>query len=165
MKNEEGFKYIKPKSINKILMRLRGEILELLTHKNDRGFWKDINKEWLNTKSNYTNRSTDKEDIDTNTTNDIHKVAKELIQISLFGRILQTNEEDEIINLPKLHLPYFYKQSLGASFTDLYNISSQKAFMKMDEKNSMMKKSIGKKKNKNLNMIRKVVSHTRNKQK
>lgn len=165
MKNEEKFKYIKPKSINKILMRLRDEIGELLTYKNDRAFWKDVNKEWLETKTDYTNRSTEKEDMDTNTTNDIHKVAKELIQISLFGRILQTDEEDEIINLPKLHLPYFYKQSLGATFTDLYDINSQKAFMKMDEKNSILKKSIRKKKNRNLNMIRKVVSNTHNKRK
>lgn len=132
-------------------MRLRDDILDLLQIKNDRGFWKDVNKEWLDTKTDYTNRSTDKEDMNTNTKNDINKVAKELIQISLFGRILQTDDDGDITNYPEMHIPYFMKQSLGASFTDLYNINSQKAIMKIEEKN------------KNLNQVRKIVSHHRRK--
>ena len=163
--NTDEFKYIKPKPINKILLKLRDEIIEQLTYKNDRGFWKDVNKEWDSSKTKYTNRSTDEYDMKKNTTDDISKVAKELIQISLFGRILRTNSEDEINNLPKLHLPYFYKQTLGAKEHDLYDINSQNAFMKIDEKNSMLKKSVKKIKNRNLNMVRKVVSNTRNKRK
>lgn len=151
MKKDIKVKYVKPKSINKILMRLRDDILDLLQIKNDRGFWKDVNKEWLDTKTDYTNRSTDKEDMNTNTKNDINKVAKELIQISLFGRILQTDDDGDITNYPEMHIPYFMKQSLGASFTDLYNINSQKAIMKIEEKN------------KNLNQVRKIVSHHRRK--
>jgi hypothetical protein len=151
MNKDIKVKYVRPKSINKILMRLREDILELLQIKNDRGFWKDVNKEWLDTKTDYTNRSTDKEDIETNTKNDIKKVANELIQISLFGRILQTDEEGDISNYPQMYIPYFMKQSLGASYTDLYNINSQKALMKIEEKN------------KNLNQVRKIVSHHRHK--
>ena len=126
-------------------------LLDLLQIKNDRGFWKDVNKEWLESKTDYTNRSTEKEDINTNTKNDINKVAQELIQISLFGRILQTDEDGDITNYPQMHIPYFMKQSLGATFTDLYNINSQKALMKIEEKN------------KNLNQVRKIVSHHRQK--
>ena len=37
--------------------------------------------------------------------------------------------------MPKLHLPFFMKQSLGATFTDLYDINTQKAYLKIDEKN------------------------------
>jgi hypothetical protein len=151
MKKDIKVKYVKPKSINKILMLLRDDILDLLQVKNDRGFWKDVNKEWLESKTDYTNRSTEKEDINTNTKNDINKVAQELIQISLFGRILQTDEDGDITNYPQMHIPYFMKQSLGASFTDLYNINSQKAIMKIEEKN------------KNLNQVRKIVSHHRQK--
>ena len=151
MKKDIKVKYVKPKSINKILMLLRDDILDLLQIKNDRGFWKDVNKEWLESKTDYTNRSTEKEDINTNTKNDINKVAQELIQISLFGRILQTDEDGDITNYPQMHIPYFMKQSLGASFTDLYNINSQKAIMKIEEKN------------KNLNQVRKIVSHHRQK--
>lgn len=151
MKKDIKVKYVKPKSINKILMLLRDDILDLLQIKNDRGFWKDVNKEWLESKTDYTNRSTEKEDINTNTKNDINKVAQELIQISLFGRILQTDEDGDITNYPQMHIPYFMKQSLGATFTDLYNINSQKALMKIEEKN------------KNLNQVRKIVSHHRQK--
>ena len=151
MKKDIKVKYVKPKSINKILMLLRDDILDLLQVKNDRGFWKDVNKEWLESKTDYTNRSTEKDDINTNTKNDINKVAQELIQISLFGRILQTDEDGDITNYPQMHIPYFMKQSLGASFTDLYNINSQKALMKIEEKN------------KNLNQVRKIVSHHRQK--
>ena len=132
-------------------MLLRDDILDLLQIKNDRGFWKDVNKEWLESKTDYTNRSTEKDDINTNTKNDINKVAQELIQISLFGRILQTDEDGDITNYPQMHIPYFMKQSLGATFTDLYNINSQKAIMKIEEKN------------KNLNQVRKIVSHHRQK--
>jgi len=153
MKKETGFKYIKPKPINKILLMLREEILELLTYKNERGFWYDIQKDWEDTKADLINRSTQKDDKDNIMKDDLYKVATELIQISLFGRILQTDDEDKIKNLPKLHLPYFMKQSLGASFTDLYDINSQQAYQKIDEK----------KKNKNLNMVRKVQAHHRKK--
>ena len=151
MKDE--YKYIKPKSINKILERLRGENLELLVHKIDRGFWYDEQKNWANKKTKYTNRSTEPLDMEQNTKDDITKVATELLQISLFGRILTTNDEDEINNLPKLHLPYFYKQTIGSKEKDLYDINSQKALMRIDEKN------------KNLNMVRKSISHYRQKNK
>ena len=153
--NKEGFKYVIPKSINKILLLLREEILELLRYKNDRGFWIDVNKNWQDTKTNLVSRSTDKDDMKRIQQDDIYKVATELIQIATFGRILQTDDEDKIKNMPKLHLPFFMKQSLGATFTDLYDINTQKAYQKIDEKN------------KNLNMVRKVqsksVSHRRQK--
>jgi len=153
--NKEGFKYVIPKSINKILLLLREEILELLRYKNDRGFWIDVNKNWQDTKTNLVSRSTDKDDIKRIQQDDIYKVATELIQIATFGRILQTDDENKIKNMPKLHLPFFMKQSLGATFTDLYDINTQKAYQKIDEKN------------KNLNMVRKVqsksVSHRRQK--
>ena len=51
MKKDIKVKYVKPKSINKILMLLRDDILDLLQVKNDRGFWKDVNKEWLESKT------------------------------------------------------------------------------------------------------------------
>ena len=153
--NKEGFKYVIPKSINKILLLLREEILELLRYKNDRGFWIDVNKNWQDTKTDLVSRSTDKDDMKGIQQDDIYKVATELIQIATFGRILQTDDENKIKNMPKLHLPYFMKQSLGATFTDLYDINTQKAYQKIDEKN------------KNLNMVRKVqsksVSHRRQK--
>ena len=57
-------------------MLLRDDILDLLQVKNDRGFWKDVNKEWLESKTDYTNRSTEKDDINTNTKNDINKVVQ-----------------------------------------------------------------------------------------
>ena len=88
---------------------------------------------------------------------DLEKVAIELIQIALFGRILQTDDEDNIINMPKNSLPYFMKQTIGKYEKDLYDINSQAVFMNIYEKNT------AKKKNKNLNMIRKVVSHNRRK--
>ena len=150
MKTDE-FKYIKPKSINDILERLRGEILELLIHKIDRAFWYDEQKSWNAKKTKYTNRSTEPLDIEQNTKDDITKVATELLQISLFGRILTTNDENEINNLPKLHLPYFYKQTIGTKEKDLYDLNSQKAIMMIDEKN------------KNLNQVRKIISHHRRK--
>ena len=80
-------------------------------------------------------RSTDKFDKDNILKDDLYKVATELLQIATFGRILQTDDEDKIKNLPRLHLPYFMKQSLGASFKDLYDINTQKAYLKIDEKN------------------------------
>ena len=132
---ESGFKYIKPKPINKILLMLREEILELLTYKNDRGHWYDIQKDWERTKTDLVSRSTDKLDKDNILKDDLYKVATELLQIATFGRILQTDDEDKIKNLPRLHLPYFMKQSLGASFKDLYDINTQKAYLKIDEKN------------------------------
>ena len=132
---ERGFKYIKPKPINKILLLLREEILELLTYKNDRGHWYDIQKDWERTKTDLVSRSTDKLDKDNILKDDLYKVATELLQIATFGRILQTDDEDKIKNLPRLHLPYFMKQSLGASFKDLYDINTQKAYLKIDEKN------------------------------
>lgn len=132
---ESGFKYIKPKPINKILLLLREEILELLTYKNDRGHWYDIQKDWERTKTDLVSRSTDKLDKDNILKDDLYKVATELLQIATFGRILQTDDEDKIKNLPRLHLPYFMKQSLGASFKDLYDINTQKAYLKIDEKN------------------------------
>jgi hypothetical protein len=132
---ESGFKYIKPKPINKILLLLRDEILELLTYKNDRGHWYDIQKDWERTKTDLVSRSTDKLDKDNILKDDLYKVATELLQIATFGRILQTDDEDKIKNLPRLHLPYFMKQSLGASFKDLYDINTQKAYLKIDEKN------------------------------
>ena len=133
--NKEGFKYIKPKPINKILLLLREEILELLMYKNDRGFWYDMQKDWEDTKTDLVSRSTDKDDMKHIQQDDIQKVATELIQIANFGRILQTDDENKIKNMPKLHLPYFMKQSLGASFTDLYDINTQKAHLKIDQKN------------------------------
>ena len=156
MKNKttdrEKFIYIKPRPINKILLLLRSEILELLQYKNDRGFWIDINKDWQETKTRLVNRSTDKDDIKRIQQDDIQKVANEIIQITLFGRIIQTDDEGSVNNIPKLHLPYFMKQSLGATWTDLYDISSQQAYQQIDEKN------------KNLNMIRKVkASHKKKK--
>ncbi len=132
---ESGFKYIKPKPINKILLLLRDEILELLTYKNDRGHWYDIQKDWERTKTDLVSRSTDKLDKDNILKDDLYKVDTELLQIATFGRILQTDDEDKIKNLPRLHLPYFMKQSLGASFKDLYDINTQKAYLKIDEKN------------------------------
>ena len=133
--NKEGFKYIKPKPINKILLLLREEILELLMYKNDRGFWYDMHKDWEDTKTDLVSRSTDNTDRKNIMKDDLYKVATELIQIANFGRILQTDDENKIKNMPKLHLPYFMKQSLGASFTDLYDINTQKAHLKIDEKN------------------------------
>ena len=151
MPQNKKVRYVKPKSINKVLMMLRDEILSLLKYKNDRGFWYDVNKDWLETKADLINRSTDKDDKEKIMQDDLYKIATELIQIASFGRILQTDDEGEIKNYPNLHIPYFMKQSLGATFTDLYNINSQKALMQIDEKN------------KNLNQVRKVVSHTRRK--
>ena len=134
---ESGFKYIKPKPINKILLLLREEILlrTYLIYKNDRGHWYDIQKDWERTKTDLVSRSTDKFDKDNILKDDLYKVATELLQIATFGRILQTDDEDKIKNLPRLHLPYFMKQSLGASFKDLYDINTQKAYLKIDEKN------------------------------
>ena len=71
---ESGFKYIKPKPINKILLLLRDEILELLTYKNDRGHWYDIQKDWERTKTDLVSRSTDKLDKDNILKDDLYKV-------------------------------------------------------------------------------------------
>ena len=79
-------------------MMLRDEILSLLKYKNDRGFWYDVNKDWLETKADLINRSTDKDDKEKIMQDDLYKIATELIQIASFGRILQTDDEGEIKN-------------------------------------------------------------------
>jgi len=150
-------KYIKPKSVNKILMRFRDKIGELLSRKNDRGFWHDFNKHYAERNTPFINKSNLQQDKNYVMEQDLEKVAIELIQIALFGRILQTDDEDNIINMPENSLPYFMKQTIGKYEKDLYDINSQAVFMNIYEKNT------AKKKNKNLNMIRKVVSHNRRK--
>ena len=111
-------------------MMLRDEILSLLKYKNDRGFWYDVNKDWLETKADLINRSTDKDDKEKIMQDDLYKIATELIQIASLEefckQMMRRNQE-----YPNLHIPYFMKQSLGATFTDLYNINSQKALCKL----------------------------------
>lgn len=139
-------KYIKPKNINKVLIAMRKKIIELLQTKNDRGFWYDHNKHYDMRHTPLINKSNKIEDKRHVFNEDIEKVAMELIQIALFGRILKTDDEDNIDNLPKNTLPYFMKQTIGKHEKDLYDINSQAVFMNIYEKNS------------NLNMIRKVVA-------
>jgi len=155
--------YQKPKSINEILLVIRGEILHQLQIGNDRRLWKDVNKDWANKKTNYTNKSKDNIDRKQNRIDDIIKISQEIIQVSNFDRILTTDEDGQVDNYPRNTLPYFMKQTIGAKEKDLYNINSQKVFMMIDEKKLMLDKSMKRHKNRNLNQIRKVVSHHRQK--
>ena len=132
-------KYVKPISVNKVLMRLRDKIAELLSSKNDRGFWHDYNKYFAERNTPYINKSNDIQDKKYVMEQDIEKVSIELIQIALFGRILKTDDEDNIINMPKNSLPYFMKQTIGKYEKDLYDINSQAVFMNIYEKNEKIK--------------------------
>jgi len=138
-------------------MRFRDKIGELLSRKNDRGFWHDYNKYFAERNIPFINRSNEMQDKKYVMEQDLEKVAIELIQIALFGRILQTDDEDNIINMPDNSLPYFMKQTIGKYEKDLYDINSQAVFMNIYEKNN------AKKKNRNLNQVRKIVSHHRQK--
>lgn len=128
-------KYVKPISVNKVLMRLRDNIAELLSSKNDRGFWHDFNKHHTERNTPFINKSNDTKDKKYIMEQDIEKVSIELIQIALFGRILQTDDEDNIINMPEHSLPYFMKQTIGKYEKDLYDINSQAVLMNIYEKN------------------------------
>jgi len=143
------YTYRKPIRINKVLEMIRDTIIELLQTKNDRHFFTDNYKIWKEQKTDLINRSTDKQDMELMTKQDVEKLARDLIQISLYGRILNTDDEGNVINMPKDELPYYMKQSIGEKYKDLYNINSQQVFMKIDERKKKLK-------NRNLNWIRKV---------
>jgi len=143
-------KYQKPVSINSILKKIYSKIEELFPLKNDRGYWFDVQKEWENKNIRIFTKSTEKDDMLQVMNDDIYKVVVEINQIARFGRILRTDDEGDIINMPQDTLPYYMKQSIGKYFKDLYDINSQAVLMNIYEKQ-----------NSNLNMVRKVVARGR----
>ena len=143
-------KYQKPVSINIILKKIYSKIEELFPLKNDRGYWFDVQKEWENKNIRIFTKSTEKDDMLQVMNDDIYKVVVEINQIARFGRILRTDDEGDIINMPQDTLPYYMKQSIGKYFKDLYDINSQAVLMNIYEKQ-----------NSNLNMVRKVVARGR----
>jgi len=143
-------KYQKPVSINIILKKKYSKIEELFPLKNDRGYWFDVQKDWENKNIRLLTKSTEKDDMLQVMNDDIYKVVVEINQIARFGRILRTDDEGDIINMPQDTLPYYMKQSIGKYFKDLYDINSQAVLMNIYEKQ-----------NSNLNMIRKVVARGR----
>jgi hypothetical protein len=143
-------KYQKPVSINSILKKIYSKIEELFPLKNDRGYWFDVQKDWENKNIRLLTKSTEKDDMLQVMNDDIYKVVVEINQITRFGRILRTDDEGDIINMPQDTLPYFMKQSIGKYFKDLYDINSQAVLMNIYEKQ-----------NSNLNMVRKVVARGR----
>ena len=143
-------KYQKPVSINIILKKKYSKIEELFPLKNDRGYWFDVQKDWENKNIRLLTKSTEKDDMLQVMNDDIYKVVVEINQIARFGRILRTDDEGDIINMPQDTLPYYMKQSIGKYFKDLYDINSQAVLMNIYEKQ-----------NSNLNMIKKVVARGR----
>jgi len=147
----------KPKSMvdkvfrfKSILKKIYSKIEELFPLKNDRGYWFDVQKEWENKNIRIFTKSTEKDDMLQVMNDDIYKVVVEINQIARFGRILRTDDEGDIINMPQDTLPYYMKQSIGKYFKDLYDINSQAVLMNIYEKQ-----------NSNLNMVRKVVARGR----
>jgi len=120
--------YIQPIRIEKILTQIGETLLHLSKENNDRHFFTDNYKDWKDKKTKYTNRSVDKEDKQMNKEQDIDKICRDIIQVSLFDRILETDEEGVTNNLPKLHFPFYMRQFLRGKDMDLYNISSFKTF-------------------------------------
>jgi len=135
-------KYHKPVSINTILKKVYSKIEELFPLKNDRGYWFDVQKDWENKNIRLLTKSNEKEDMLQIMNDDIYKVVIEINQIARFGRILRTDDEGDIINMPKDTLPYYMKQSIGQYFKDLYDINSQAVLMNIYEKQNKIKKIV-----------------------
>ena len=110
--------------------------------KNDRGYWFDVQKDWENKNIRLLTKSNEKEDMLQIMNDDIYKVVIEINQIARFGRILRTDDEGDIINMPQNTLPYYMKQSIGKYFKDLYDINSQAVLMNIYEKQNKIKKIV-----------------------
>lgn len=135
MKEDLKVVYIKPKQILKTLERVGTMIQDLLLiHKDRDFFYKDNYKDWKDLKTDLTNRSTDPNDLQQIHNEDLERVCRDLIQISLFGRIVETDDEGSPNNYPQNHYPLFMKQILpnGKEF-DYYDISSYKTHKLFDE--------------------------------
>lgn len=120
--------YIQPTRMEDVLTQIGETLLHLSKENNDRHFFTDNYKDWKDKKTKYTNRSVDKDDKQLNKEQDIDKICRDIIQVSLFDRILETDEEGVTNNLPKLHFPFYMRQTLRGKEMDLYNISSFKTF-------------------------------------
>ena len=124
------------------MKKVYSKIEELFPLKNDRGYWFDVQKDWENKNIRLLTKSNEKEDMLQIMNDDIYKVVIEINQIARFGRILRTDDEGDIINMPKDTLPYYMKQSIGQYFKDLYDINSQAVLMNIYEKQNKIKKIV-----------------------
>ena len=135
MKTDPKIKYIKPKRIHTTLEQI-GKMIQdlLLIHKDRDFFYRDNHKEWKDLKTDLNNRSTDPKDHKQIQQQDLERICRDVIQVSLFGRIIETDDEGLPINLPELHFPMFMKQILpnGKEF-DYYDMSSYKTHKLFDE--------------------------------
>tara|TARA_A100001015_G_scaffold289421_1_gene361280 strand:- start:3110 stop:3556 length:447 start_codon:yes stop_codon:yes gene_type:complete len=135
MKKDPNVVYIKPKRIQTTLTQIGEMIQELLLIYKDRDFfYQDNHKDWKDLKVDLINRSTDPTDLKRIQQDDVERICRDVIQVSLFGRIIETDEEGIPINLPKLHFPMFMKQFLSSGREmDFYDMSSYKTHRLLDE--------------------------------
>ena len=127
MKKDPNVVYVKPTKMIKTLERLGQTIKDLLDIHKDRDFFTDNQKDWDDIKTQLVDRSTDPQDHKDILEQDLDKISRDIIQVSLFGRILKTNEDKIVNNLPPLHFPVYMRHFLsGGTTMDLYDISSYK---------------------------------------
>lgn len=128
--NKPKVVYVQTKNYLRVVKDMNS-LMEKMVNLEDRHFWTDKLKAYEKegvSKERYFQRSTDTKDIKKIYNQDIELITNLMAQLTLFGRILRTNEEGVVENYPKLHFPMWMRQtSPKGREMDYYNLKQLKS--------------------------------------